>query len=93
MDERMIVERELMVINQAGLHLRVASKIVKLLNDFNCDAAISFDGRVANGKSIMSLTQLIAPPGSILKLKITGPDAYRAAVELEKLFRNKFEED
>ena len=89
----MFVERELTVINQAGLHLRVASKIVKLLNDFQCDAMISFDGREANAKSIMSLTQLIAPPGSVLKLRTTGPDAYRAAVELEKLFRNKFEED
>jgi phosphotransferase system HPr (HPr) family protein len=64
-----------------------------MLNDYKCDATITFDGRVANAKSIMSLTQLIAPPGSILKLKVTGDDAIRAAAELEKLFRNKFEED
>lgn len=89
----MEVERELMVLNQAGIHLRVASKIVKLLSRFNCAAEFYFNGRQADAKSIMSLTQLMAPKGSLMKVKTIGPDALRAAQELDKLFKEKFGEE
>lgn len=86
-------ERELQVLNRAGIHLRVASQIVKLLNSFHCEAVLIYDGRTANAKSIMSITQLMAPIGSLLRLKIQGPEAKRAAHELEKLFQAKFNEE
>ncbi|MDP8221854.1 MAG: HPr family phosphocarrier protein [Candidatus Lernaella stagnicola] len=89
----MHVERDVTVENQVGIHLRVASQIVKLLNRFNCDVEISFNGRLANGKSIMSITQLMAPPGSVLHVKAVGEEAARAVMELDKLFRQKFGED
>lgn len=88
----MIVEREVTVSNQAGIHLRVASQIVKLVNGFKCDVEIMHDGRVANAKSIMSITQLMATPGSVLTIRASGPDAPRAALELDKLFRGRFGE-
>jgi phosphocarrier protein HPr len=89
----MKIERDLTVSNQAGIHLRVASKIVRLLNDYRCDVEISFDGRVANGKSIMSITQLMAPPGAVLHVVADGPDAPTAVGEIEQLFQGKFGEE
>ncbi len=81
------------VANQAGIHLRVASKIVKLLADFDCVVEIAFNGRTADAKSIMSVTQLMAPAGSVLRLHASGPDAAKAIFELDKLFRAKFGEE
>jgi len=92
MNETITEERELKVLNRAGIHLRVASQIVKLLNGFHCEAVLTYDGRTANAKSIMSITQLMAPIGSVLHLKIQGREAKRAALELEKLFLTKFNE-
>jgi phosphotransferase system HPr (HPr) family protein len=89
----MEVVRELTVLNRVGIHLRAASKVVKLVSELNCQARILFNGRVADAKSIMSITQLLAPCGSILTLRVTGPDAALAADRLDELFRDKFGEE
>ena len=89
----MRAERDLKVDNRAGIHLRVASQIVKLLNDFDCHVSLAFNGRSADAKSIMGITQLMAPTGSVLHFSAEGPQARRAAVELERLFHTKFGED
>jgi len=89
----MEIEHHLIVGNKVGMHLRAASKIVSLLRDFDCEVEIHFNGRIANAKSIMSITQLVAPLGSELLLKASGPDARRAALALDKLFRDKFGEE
>ena len=88
----MVIERKLTVGNQAGIHLRVASQIVKLLSEFDCEVEIAFDGRIANAKSIMSITQLMAPPGSVLTMRASGNGAAGAVIALEKLFNSKFGE-
>ena len=89
----MVVEKNLTMLNRAGMHLRPASKIVSALRDLECDVEMTFDGRTANAKSIISLTQLLAPQHGVLHVKATGPDALRAVAALERLFREKFEED
>ncbi len=89
----MTVEKQLTVQNRAGMHLRAASKIVSALRDFKCDVELTYEHRTANARSIMSLTQLIAPPGSVLFLRVKGPDAVRAALALEKLFQDRFGEE
>ena len=89
---RAVIERHLTVANQAGIHLRVASKIVKLLAGFDCTMEIAFNGRTADAKSIMSLTQLMAPRGSVLRASAGGPQAEPAMAALEELFRTKFDE-
>ncbi len=89
----MVAEKKLTMLNRAGMHLRPASKIVSALRDLQCEVEISFDSRTANAKSIISLTQLLAPQNSVLLVKAQGPDARRAIAALEKLFREKFGED
>lgn len=89
----MTVEKKLTVENKAGMHLRAASKIVSALRVFKCDVELTYEHRTANARSIMSLTQLIAPPGSVLCLRVEGPDAVRAAKVLEKLFHDRFGEE
>ncbi len=89
----MVVEKNLTMLNRAGMHLRPASKIVSALRDLECEVEITFDGRMANAKSIISLTQLLAPQHSVLGVTATGPDARRAMMALERLFREKFGEE
>lgn len=89
----MEVEKDLTVANKAGMHLRAASKIVNAIHGLDCEVDLVFDGRVANAKSIMSLTQLMAQKGNVIHLRAKGSDAKRAALALDRLFRSKFGEE
>jgi len=89
----MSIERDLTVINKAGMHLRAASKIVSALKDFDCTVELSFQNRTANAKSIMSIAQLMAPKGSTLHMNASGPDAAQATQVLDRLFAEKFGEE
>jgi phosphotransferase system HPr (HPr) family protein len=87
------IEREIALTNQMGMHLRVAGKIVKLLAAFDCTLEISFNGRAADAKSIMSMIELRAIRGSVVQIRAGGPDAARAVQALTDLFAAKFGED
>jgi phosphocarrier protein HPr len=87
------ISREVVVQNRQGLHLRPAAKIVKAMATMNCDVKIRKDNKVANAKSIMSVTTLIATKGTVLTIEANGPDAALAVASLVQLFDKKFHED
>ncbi len=87
------ISQEVVVQNRQGLHLRPAAKIVKAVANMNCQVKIRKDNKVANAKSIMSVTTLIATKGTVLTIEANGPDAAVAVAKLVKLFDDKFEEN
>jgi phosphocarrier protein len=54
---------------------------------------IEKDGNEIDGKSILGILTLAAVQGSVVTLKISGPDEDRALRALEKLIKNKFQEE
>jgi phosphocarrier protein len=84
--------RDFMVSNKLGIHARPAALFVRTANRFHCDIFVEKDGEKVNGKSIMGLMMLAAGPGSKLTVHAHGHDASQALVELEALFKAKFEE-
>ena len=50
--------RRVEISNQFGLHLRVASRLVQLAQQFHSEVRVLWDGRVADGKSILDLMTL-----------------------------------
>ncbi len=84
--------QELEVINKLGLHARASSKLVQLANSFKADIYIERNGRRANAKSIMSLMMLAAAKGSMITLICNGVDEAEAALEIARLFANRFGE-
>lgn len=80
--------------NKLGLHLRPASQLVKLANQFpTCEISIAKDGQQVNAKSIMGVVMLAAELGCELEIEATGPAADEALASLERLIESGFGEE
>jgi phosphocarrier protein HPr len=87
------VIQDVIVQNKAGLHLRPSAQIVKAMADLNCEITLRKDKKRVNAKSIMSVTTLIAPKGTVITIEAVGPDAKAAVEALVNLFQSKFGEE
>jgi phosphocarrier protein HPr len=88
----MIAEREVTVVNEAGIHARPSSEIVKTAAKFKASITLSLDGLDVNGKSIMGVMMLAAPCGASVRVRADGDDADAAVAALAELFSQKFGE-
>ena len=88
----MIVERVVTVVNEAGIHARPSSEIVKTAARFASGVTMSLDGLDVNAKSIMGVMMLAAPCGSDVLVRADGADAEAAIAALAELFAAKFGE-
>jgi phosphocarrier protein HPr len=92
---KVMLERDVKIINKLGLHVRAATKLVQLTTDFDADVTIGFNGQTADGKSIMEVLMLAAIVGSVVIVNVSGPDPDEEKIVMEKivnLFEGCFEE-
>ncbi|MDP9455416.1 MAG: HPr family phosphocarrier protein [Actinobacteria bacterium] len=75
-----MVEREVVVVPEAGLHARPAKEIVKIARSYKSDVTVARNGREANARSLMKLMALGAKKGDSVLVRATGEDE-EAAVE------------
>lgn len=87
-----MIEKEVTILNRAGLHVRPASSLVKMASKYKCDFYIIHDDLVVNGKSIIGVMTLCIGQGSKLKLKFDGEDEEDAAKEIVDYFNRGFDE-
>ena len=87
-----MIEREVRIVNELGLHARPASKIVKEASRFTADVEIVRDGMAVNGKSIMGVMMLAAECGSSIVLRANGTDESAALDALAALVARGFDE-
>jgi phosphocarrier protein HPr len=88
----MTLERLVSVVNQAGIHARPSSEVVKTAAKFASSITLSLDGLDVNGKSIMGDMMLAAPCGSEVLIRADGADAEAALDALAALFASGFGE-
>lgn len=88
-----MVEKEVEIVNEVGLHVRPASMLVEVANKFKSDVWIEKDGQAANGKSIMSILLLCAEKGSKINIKAEGSDATQAVEALVRVIKDRFGEE
>ncbi|MCL4303259.1 MAG: HPr family phosphocarrier protein, partial [Anaerolineae bacterium] len=69
---------EVVVQGAHGLHARPATTFVDLAKQFQADVHVRHNGKVANGKSLVSLLQLGVEGGSTIRVMAQGPDAEAA---------------
>jgi len=86
------VEREVRIVNRAGMHARPAAEFVKVAGRFVASIRVEKDGLEVNGKSIMGVLMLAAEHGSFLRLTAEGADAHDAVEALSDLVGRGFEE-
>ena len=87
-----MIEKKVLIINNAGLHTRPAATIVKLAAKYKSDFYINKDGLHINGKSIIGVMTLAAEKGSELVLTFEGVDEETAADEITNYFNRGFDE-
>ncbi len=93
MTGRTRIEREVEVVNRAGMHARPAAEFVKLATTFSSKITVAKDDLEVNGKSIMGMLMLAAEQGSTLLVAADGSDAPDAVSALTGLIGRGFEEN
>jgi phosphocarrier protein HPr len=86
-----MVEKEAVVVPEAGLHARPAALFVKEAKSYGSDIVVIKDGREANAKSPLKLMTLGARHGDTLLIRAEGEDE-EAAVDALVAILSKEEE-
>ncbi len=87
----MKIEKKLIIRNKQGLHARPAATFVQIANKYESEVIIRKGNQEVNGKSIMGIMMLAAGKGTSIHLKLNGPDAKEALIELERLISGEVE--
>lgn len=69
------IEKTIVVGNQMGLHARVATVVVQMMRNYECQVTLVKDGMEVDARSVLGLLLLAATPGSELIIKGNGPDS------------------
>jgi len=87
-----VIRTQVTIINKLGLHARAAAKFVGCASAFSSRIQAGRDGKLVDGKSIMSVMMLAAGKGTVLDLHIEGKDEEDALAALQALIDNRFDE-
>ncbi|PSJ58041.1 HPr family phosphocarrier protein [Kumtagia ephedrae] len=87
------ISRDMVIINQRGLHARASAKFVQLAAGFQATIEVEKDGVRVGGTSIMGLMMLAASPGCSIRVSASGPEARQALSALEELVASRFGEE
>ncbi len=85
-----MITRKVTIQNEAGLHARPSSELVKTATMFESDFFIEMYGYRVNGKSILGIMTLAAEKGAEMELIVDGPDEEDAMEAISKLFNESF---
>jgi phosphocarrier protein HPr len=85
-------QTQVTVVNTHGLHARPAMQFVDIANKFKSEITVSNGDAEMDAKSIMSVMQLAATRGTVLRMKARGQDAQQAMVALAELVNKGFGE-
>lgn len=79
--------RDLILVNPNGLHMRVAAKIVQVVQRYGAKVRLyKSEHRQANGESVLDLMTLGIEPGASVRLEVEGANEIQATRSLEELF-------
>lgn len=79
------MRKEYIIIDEAGLHARPASLLVKQANTYPNNIMIDYEGKKMTLKSIMAVLSLGVKKDSTIIIEVDGDDAEEVFVGLEKI--------
>jgi phosphocarrier protein HPr len=85
-----LVESNLVIRNQLGLHARACALFVKTAARYKAQVFVSRDDLEVNGKSIMGVMMLAAEEGATIKVRAEGEDEDQVLAALKELVDGKF---
>lgn len=87
------IQKDVLVINQRGLHARASAKFVQVASKFDAEVTVEKDGIRVGGTSIMGLMMLAASPGCLVRISASGREAREAVDALDELVGSRFGEE
>ncbi|MCB2291763.1 HPr family phosphocarrier protein [Clostridium sp. CS001] len=78
-----MIEKNLTITNEMGMHARPASQFVALINGFKSDIQIIKGTRTANAKSIINVLSLALVQGAEIIVRTNGMDEVEAMNTIE----------
>lgn len=88
-----MIEKQLKVTNQLGIHARPAALIVQTCAKYKSEITLCYDGIEVNARSIMSVMMLAAESGATIVLVASGEDEEAVVKEVTALFESRFSEE
>jgi phosphocarrier protein HPr len=88
-----MVSRNVVVVNQLGMHARAAAKFVHLATRYRAHVRVAHDAREMDGKSIMGILLLAAARGTTITISAEGSDEHDAIEALSALVASGFGEE
>jgi phosphocarrier protein len=85
-------EREMTIMNRLGLRARAAVKLVSLSSRYASNVVLVANGRRANARHLIAVLMLSASMGSVVSIRISGPDEVAAMTAVTRLISNGFGE-
>lgn len=89
---KMLVQKEMTIVNRLGLHARAATLLVKLANQFDANITLKQNDKEAPANSVLALMMLESSQGKQIEVSCDGEDAEQAMIAVEELIANKFNE-
>ena len=88
-----MVEREVIVKNETGIHARPASLLVQTANEFEADIKLIKEDEEANAKSIMGVMSLAVSVDNQIIIKAEGVEEEEAVEAIVELIESNFGEE
>jgi len=86
-----MIQSSVPVINELGLHLRAAARLVVVASRFPCRVTLSANGSTVDGKSLLGITSLLARRGTVVTVSADGESEAEAVEALTSLIQSGFE--
>ena len=84
--------RQVVIVNDLGLHARAAAKIAKLAQDAHSNVWISRGDTPADASSVIDILSLGCPMGTTVLISVEDPSDLDILEAIERLIREGFEE-
>lgn len=81
-----MIEKEFIVNNKLGLHIRPATELIKRISKFKSKILFIKDDEVADAKSLISLMTLTILYGDKIKVVVDGEDELEVIRVVEDFF-------
>ena len=88
-----MIQKQLTISNQLGLHARASMKLNDLANRFESTIHIQTHSSKINAKDILEIMSLAASVGTTITLLCDGRDESSAMQAISELINGKFDEE
>lgn len=87
-----MIIQQLKVLNELGIHARVASRLVRCASSFESSINGKKENKLYNLKNVLGVMTLNSKCNEVVTIEIDGPDEVEAAQAIKQLFEIKFGE-